>query len=262
MKHLAYILTAVLAWGTVPGARAADWQSLPASASEIKHMVASLPMPDAAPSERGRRLICVDPGHPNSYNSATNTINGTNENHINWAVALKLRSILQEKGFEVAMTKNAELQSVENKERALICNNSGAALAVHLHCETTPGSGFALYYPDREGTFNYNNDPDIGFKGPTAQVIAGSQLLAQAVQTGMRAKLAGSLNDLGIKGDSHTQVGASQGALTFSIFSQIPTLTIEMVVLTDKHDAAFIKSEAGQQKMAQAIASGIALAAQ
>jgi N-acetylmuramoyl-L-alanine amidase len=52
-------------------------------------------------------------------------------------------------------------------------------------------------------------------------------------------------------------VGASQGALTFSIFSRIPTITIEMVVLSNKGDAAYIKTEAGQQKMAEAIAAGI-----
>jgi len=227
----------------------------------MKDMTASLPLPAAPAAEKGRRLVCIDPGHPNSYSNGLTQINGTNETRINWQVALKLEQTLKEKGFDVVITKNAELQSVENKERALICNRSGATLAVHLHCETTPGSGYALYYPDREGTFNYNNDPDIGYKGPTPPVIAGSRLLAQAVQTGMRAKLAGLLNDLGIKGDSHTQVGANQGALTFSIFSQIPTLTIEMAVLTNKHDAAFIKSPEGQQKMAQAIASGIQLSA-
>ena len=62
-----------------------------------------------------------------------------------------------------------------------------------------------------------------------------------------------------MRGDSKTQVGSNQGALTFSIFSKIPTITIEMAVLTNKHDAAFIKSDAGQEKMAQALAAGILL---
>ena len=63
----------------------------------------------------------------------------------------------------------------------------------------------------------------------------------------------------GVRGDSRTQVGANQGALTFSIFSKIPTITIEMAVLTNPRDARFIKSEEGQEKTAQAIAAGILL---
>ena len=64
--------------------------------------------------------------------------------------------------------------------------------------------------------------------------------------------------DLGIKGDSKTAVGARQGALTGSIFSEIPVITVEMVVITDPEQEAFIASETGQERMAEAIATGIA----
>lgn len=63
--------------------------------------------------------------------------------------------------------------------------------------------------------------------------------------------------DLGIKGDSKTAVGSRQGALTGSIFSEIPVVTIEMVVITDPEEEAFIASEEGQDKMARAIVAGI-----
>jgi N-acetylmuramoyl-L-alanine amidase len=256
MKHLTILITAALAWGTLPFALAAGWDELPSSASSIKESAAGIALPAPAP-ERALPLICVDPGHPNSFSAGTTMINGTNEARINWQVSVRLERILKEKGFEVLMTRSSETQSVENKDRALLCN--AASLAVHLHCESTPGSGFALYYPDRQGTYDYKDDPDNGFKGPSRQVMTDSLVLAQAMQTSMRTGLAGSLADLGVKGDSRTQVGESQGALTFSIFSKIPTLTIEMVVLTNKRDAAFIKSVEGQEKMAQAIAAGIQL---
>jgi len=255
MNHLALLITAALAWG-FPLPATAGWDELPASVSGVKS--ASGPDAPATPSpERALPLICVDPGHPNSFSAGTDMVNGTNEARINWQVSVRLERILKEKGFEVIMTRHSETQSVENKDRGLICN--AAVLAVHLHCESTPGSGFALYYPDREGTFEYKDDPDNGFKGPSSQVITDSLVFAQAMERSMKAGLAGSLADLGVKGDSRTLVGESQGALTFSIFSKIPTLTIEMAVLTNKRDAAFIRSEAGQEKMADAIASGILL---
>ncbi|MEI7528678.1 MAG: N-acetylmuramoyl-L-alanine amidase [Elusimicrobiota bacterium] len=259
MKRLSFILSAALLWGFLPRAGADDWtglgSGLPAAAAEF---TASPPAP-LFRAEGPRRLICVDAGHPNSFNSGLQPVSGTNETHINWQVALKLERILKERGFDVLMTKTAELQYVENKERALMANRGGAALCVHLHCESTPGTGFAIYYPDRQGVYEYKNDPDNGFKGPSGQVMTDSRALAEAMRKGMAQGLAGSLSDGGVRGDSRTQVGANQGALTFSIFSKIPTITIEMAVLTNPRDARFIKSEAGQEKTAQAIAAGILL---
>ncbi len=262
MKIRIILLMTALLWGFLPLAEAAGWDlngvGLPAVISQLRDGAAALPSPLPLMAS-SHTLICVDPGHPNTYNDGFTPVNGTNETRINWQVALKLEKILKEKGFEVLMTKSSEKEYVENKDRALMANNGGAALAVHLHCESTPGSGFTIYYPDREGTYEYKDDPDNGFKGPSKDVMAGSLTFAQAMSKGMAQGLSGGLTDLGVKGDSKTKVGSSQGALTFSIFSKVPTITIEMAVLTNQHDANFIKSEAGQEKMAQAIASGILL---
>lgn len=233
-------------------ALASALDDLPFAAAE-----AAVPPPAAPAPERARTLVCVDPGHPNSFNPADDIVNGTTEARINWQVGVRLERVLKEAGYDVLMTRNSETHSVENKARARLCN--AAALVVHLHCESTPGTGFALYYPDREGVHDYKNDPENGFRGPSAQVRTDSRALAAQVEAGMKAGLAGVLADKGVFGDSRTAVGSRQGALTYSIFSTIPTLTIEMAVLTNKKDAEFIKAPAGQEKMAAAIAAGIKL---
>jgi len=70
--------------------------------------------------------------------------------------------------------------------------------------------------------------------------------------------LNGALNDDGVRTDFQTKVGREQGgALTGSIFSEVPVVTIEMVVLSDDADASFIKTEDGQRRMAEAIAKGV-----
>lgn len=205
-------------------------------------------------------LICVDPGHPNSFNSGLAAVNGTNETRVNWQVARRLVRLLEEAGYRAALTRGAELTYVENKDRARFCNAGGAALAVHLHCDAVPGaSGFALYYPDRQGVYDFRDDPENGFRGPKRPVLDASRELAAAVNRGMAASLQGALADRGVFGDSRSAVGSRQGALTYSIFSEIPTLTVEMVVLTTRKDADFIKADAGQEKMAAAIAAGIRL---
>jgi len=251
MTYRIILLAAISSLGLLPLAGAAAFEELPATMSAPA-------LPAAPAPDRARPLICVDPGHPNTFNDGFEPVNGTNETRINWQVSLRLERLLKEKGFDVLMTRSEEKKFVENKDRARICNN-GAALAVHLHCESTPGSGFALYYPDRTGTYDYKNDPENGFKGPQAAVIGASRTLAETVAGGMKTALAGVLPSRGVYGDSRTAVGSRQGALTYSILSRIPTITIEMVVLTNKKDAAYIKSEAGQEKMAGAIAAGILL---
>ena len=66
------------------------------------------------------------------------------------------------------------------------------------------------------------------------------------------------LKDGGVRGDSKTAVGEKQGALTGSIFSEIPVVLVEMVTLSNPRDARFIKDVAGRRLMAQAIADGVA----
>jgi len=216
-----------------------------------------------------RRLICIDPGHPSPFSGGDVVQNDTTEVHINWAVAQKLEKILKSKGADVMLTKSSESQEVDNRIRALMINKAaaaflqnnknGSAVTVHLHCDTGSGGGFAIYYPDRKGTYTgvSGHEPDIGFTGPEEEIQASSKLLADAVRTAMAKQLKGSVNDHGVKGDSKTLVGSRQGALSYSIFSKIPTVTIEMVVLSDQSDAKFIKTETGQQKMAEAIAAGM-----
>jgi N-acetylmuramoyl-L-alanine amidase len=52
-------------------------------------------------------------------------------------------------------------------------------------------------------------------------------------------------------------VGSQQGALTGSIFSTIPVVTVEMAVITQPDDEAFIASPRGQARMARALFSGV-----
>jgi N-acetylmuramoyl-L-alanine amidase len=147
------------------------------------------------------------------------------------------------------MTKEKESQLVRNRDRAEIANRARAALMIRLHCDTGRGSGYAVYFPDRKGTRQ-------GVRGPSGQLIQKSRKAANAMHAEMQARLAGALKSGGVRGDSATHIGARQGALTGSIYARIPIITIELVVLSNKQDAAFIKSEKGQNQMADAIAAG------
>src|SRR4051812_18756652 len=55
-----------------------------------------------------RTIVCIDPGHPSEVASGKNVQNGTSEAHTDWAVATKLRDVLEARGYEVVMTKGSE----------------------------------------------------------------------------------------------------------------------------------------------------------
>ena len=211
--------------------------------------------PAAAPKVKAasaRTIVCIDPGHPSEVASGKNVQNGTSETHTNWAVATKLRDELEARGYEVVMTKASEDELVKNKDRALVANRARASLMIRLHCDASTERGFAVYYPDRTGRAK------DGTTGPGAVVIEESRRAAEAVHEGLAEGLKDALNDNGVRTDFQTKVGRDQGgALTGSIFSEVPVVTIEMVVLSDGSDADFIKTDEGQRRMAESIAKGV-----
>ncbi|HEY2164219.1 MAG TPA: N-acetylmuramoyl-L-alanine amidase [Gemmatimonadaceae bacterium] len=195
--------------------------------------------------------IVIDPGHPSEVSSGASMHNGTSEVHIVWLVAQRLATLLRAQGYAVVLTKPAERTMVTNVERARIGNAAKATLVVRLHCDASPDSGYAIYHPDREATVQ-------GHTGPSKAVMGASAAAAESLHVSMSRTLAGKLKDGGVRGDSKTAIGAKQGALTGSVFSDVPVVLIEMVTLSNARDAAFIKQPAGQSLMAQAIAQGIA----
>jgi len=206
----------------------------------------------AAPAVRAQSspTIVVDPGHPSEVRSGATKFNGTTEVHIAWVVAERLARLLRAQGYHVIMTKSAERSFVSNADRARVGNRANAALVVRLHCDDGSDSGFAIYHADRTGRVN-------GHTGPSATVMRSSAAAAESLHVSMARMLTGSLKDGGVRGDSRTGIGEGQGALTGSILSEVPVVLIEMVTLSNVHDASFIKSARGQSLMAQSIANGI-----
>ncbi len=196
-------------------------------------------------------VVCLDPGHTSETSAGTVSRDGKlTERHVNWLVAQRVTALLEAEGATVVPTKTHESQVVTNRHRAEIANAAHANLLLRLHCDSGEQSGLATYYPDRQGT-------RFGVTGPAPYVIFVSRRAALIFHPAVIAALNGELRDAGIKGDSQTAIGGKQGALTGSIFSHVPALTVEMCVLTNAHDYGFIRTPAGQQEMAQALLAGV-----
>jgi len=195
-------------------------------------------------------VICVDPGHPSEVNSARTVQHGVTELAMNWQVAQRLAPLLRQRGFTVVLTKGAMDEYVTNKQRAQIANRAHASLLLRLHCDTGAGRGITLYAPDGAGHQG-------SARGPSPAVIAESQRAAHTLHDGMLATLGNSLHNNGIKSDRATAIGRRQGALTGSIYSKVPVVTVEMVYLSNASDARFIAGAVGQQQLAEALAAGV-----
>ena len=191
-------------------------------------------------------LVAIDPGHPSETSEGASGAAGATEIDVNWEVAQRLKEVLESNGYRVVLTKLVREELVTNRHRAEVGTLHGADVMVRLHCDAGEHRGTATFFPDREGQ-------RWGVTGPSPQVIAGSAHFAQIFHPAMIASLGPHWPDLGIKGDSETFVGSRQGALTGSIFSTIPVVTVEMAVITQPQDEAFIASPSGQDRMARAI---------
>lgn len=195
------------------------------------------------------QTICIDPGHPSEVGSGTRGKKLT-EIKVAWLVAKDLAASLRAHGLTVVLTKATENQKVLNRNRAETANLARVALMIRLHCDAGSGTGYAVYYPSTAGTVDK-------VTGPAKSVLFASRVAATKLHSAMAVSLRGKLTDQGLKTDHETAVGAKQGALTGSIYSKVPVVLVEMVVLTNPKDEAFIASQSGRKSMADALTKGV-----
>jgi N-acetylmuramoyl-L-alanine amidase len=195
------------------------------------------------------QTICIDPGHPSEVGRGA-TGKKISEMAVAWKTAVALKPMLEKAGYRVVLTKTSEKQYVSNRDRARIANQSGANLLLRLHGDAGPKSGFSSYYPDRTITLTDRT-------GPSAKILAASKQSAQFFHPAVIKSLKGELRDAGLKTDRDTAVGKKQGALTGSIYSDVPVILVEMLVITNPRDEAWITRPGNIDRLAKALLAGI-----
>ena len=213
-------------------------------------MLAAIPAVPAEPHRTPPFRVCIDPGHPSENNDGRELLNGVREVEINWAVAQALRRLLEQNGYEVVLTKSSVAEHVTNKRRAEIANEARAELMLRLHADSEGPGGFTIYYPRKQGQVK-------GMRGPAPMVIEASASAATAFHAALASELRPHLRDNGVKGDEQTFIGGKQGALTGSIYSQVPALLVEMANLAKPDDAKWIAEPENQRTMAKALLAGV-----
>jgi N-acetylmuramoyl-L-alanine amidase len=204
----------------------------------------------AAAAAAQAQTIVIDPGHPSEVGMGTRGKHLT-EVAVAWQTATLLAERLRGKGYRVVLTKSWEREFVPNRRRAEIANEARADLLLRLHLDAAKGRGYAFYHPDRVGT------AADGKRGPSAKVLRESARATRLLYRHYTQALAELLPGNGVKTDRQTAVGARQGALTGSIFSQVPVCLIELAVLTNPQDEAVLRRPGGLARIADALTVAI-----
>lgn len=195
--------------------------------------------------------VVIDPGHPSENGIGARSLHGFREIDINWEIASRVRSLLTPgTPFRVLLTGESKNETVTNRRRAEIANAASAALMLRIHCDSGRGHGATLYYPSEAGTLG-------NVSGPAPEVCSASANLAKRLQTCLSHTLKEHFQVNPIKTDRQTAIGARQGALTGSIFSRVPVVTVELGYLDNPQDERFLTSSATQQLLAEALAASI-----
>ncbi len=207
---------------------------------------------------REARVVCLDPGHadtPYAIDPETglNTRDWANhpEMEIVFDIALRARDLLEAQGVKVVLTKQSVDDPVDLKRRAVIANQAGAALILHVH--TDPGiAGATTFYPGA-APYDWKANSDTGRVARIDPAVqAASEELAPLFHRAMYACLAGLAHtpDGGtvVENRGATGTGNYGPIFSYDVWSSVPTLTLE-------NNQAF--ADAHRQEVAEAVAAGV-----
>lgn len=202
-------------------------------------------------------VIGVDPGHqsasvdmsatePNGPGSSvmkakastgtTGSYSGLPEYQLNLDVSMKLKSILEERGYQVVMTRTDNETAISNAERAQLVASRGADIYVRIHAngdDTHTVSGALTMSPSQ-------NNPYV------AHLYEDSNRLSQCIIDAYCS--ATGFADLGVQYyDDMTGIN----------WSTVPVTILEMGFMTYESDDLQMADPAFQETMAAGIADGI-----
>ncbi len=214
--------------------------------------------------------IVIDAGHGGKDPGAKGK-NGTKEKDITLAIALKLGKLIKEKlGIAVAYTREDDTYPTLHG-RTQFANNQNAKLFVSIHCNSNKNSkatGFETFFlsPSRNAEAlavaqkenevihleeeqhhygDFTNEKFILANMMQSVFVRESEELADYIQKGLDKRL-----DLDNRGVSQAPFYVLMGA-------SMPCVLVETAFISNPTEEKFLKSEAGQSKLAEGILEGI-----
>lgn len=209
----------------------------------------------ALPAEKNGYVICLDAGHqgkanteqeplgPGSSEMKTKVSTGTQgrttgvpEYVVNLQVALKLQTLLEERGYEVLMIRSNHEVDISNAERAQIANEAGVDAFVRIHCngvEDTSVHGFLAMIQTPQNP--WNGDKYTEFKRLAQCIVDTACQVTGAKNMGL------------LETDGMTGIN----------WCQVPTALVEMGFMTNPDEDRKLTEDTYQDLLAKGIADGL-----
>ena len=201
--------------------------------------------------------VAIDPGHQGSWvdmsaqepsapgssetkakatTGTTGKFSGLNEYELNLQVSLLLRDELEDRGYEVVMTREDHDTAISNKERAELAAAEGADILVRIHAngsEDTSVNGALAMVPSQ-------SNPYVGYMYDECYELGEDILKAYCESTGIA--------------DDGVQYYDNMSGINWST---IPVTILEMGFMSNQNDDLLMADENFQPVMAEGIANGI-----
>ena len=165
------------------------------------------------------------------------------EKDINLDVGLRLRSLLEARGYEVVMTRQDD-RDLPLEERVALANERGADvfLSIHVNWMTRPEIRAIETF--------FRAEIPAGSESPAQEVEEDSRLLAEAVQSELLRYLRSlnpNIRDRGVK------------SAPFAVLddASMPAILTEVSCLSNEDDARLLGRASYRQYVAEALSAGI-----
>ncbi|GFZ31338.1 N-acetylmuramoyl-L-alanine amidase [Clostridium zeae] len=201
-----------------------------------------------------KKIIVLDPGHSVKGNSgqeklspdsntmkikdpggAQGIVTKTPEYVVAMKVAVKLKSLLEQNGFTVVMTKTQDSENPGNIDRAEVGNKNNADLVVRIHCDSSTSQsvkGASMLFPAPVGYAKAINDISKKY---------GQTILADLIATA-------GMNNKGL---------VERNDLTGFNWSKVPTVLVEMGFMSNPEEDKLLNQEEYQNKLASGLCKGV-----
>ena len=227
--------------------------------------------------ERNRwKLDCIviDPGHGGD-DPGTIGVTRTKEKDITLAVGLKLGKLIEKNlsGIRIIYTRKRD-EFIELYRRGQIANGAGGKLFISIHCNSmprkpNPESGFEIYLLRPGKTENAlriaERENDVvklekGYEQRYQQLTEEHFILltmAQSAYVKYSEQFADILQqEMGKHLDIENN-GVKQAGFYVLVGASMPNVLVETAYLSNRQDERMLKSQKGQQRMAEAIFNGV-----
>lgn len=231
--------------GNTPSKPSVFSQPDPADGNVFSSEGANGPVVGIDPGHQSERIdmSATEPNGPGSSEMKAQASAGTQgsytkipEYELNLQVSLKLKDILESRGYQVVMTRTDNDTAISNKERAQYAAEQGADIYVRIHAngeDSHSTSGALSMSPS-------DQNPYVG------QLFEESELLSQCILDSYCQ--ATGFSNLGVQYyDNMTGIN----------WSSVPVTILEMGFMTNENDDRKMSEDAFRQTMAEGIANGI-----